>query len=205
MRSSALVFGLCLAALPASTRADQLIQIPTADRVETVRAEYLHRAEGENQGYGTFLVRTGLAYELMFRYYNNFDDDSGVEGGGLFQLLPDGIVTPGIAVGLWDVTNSTPFGRRAFFVLTKSLRPGQLGVPEFLERVQLTLGTGTGRFSGLLAGLRVDLPSHFSLVGEFDARRFNAGLWFTPSETISLKAELQNGEPYIGGTLRVTF
>jgi hypothetical protein len=199
-----LATGVILAA-PAAARADQLIQIPTADLVRGLSGEYKHRIEGNDEGYGTLLVPVGSAYELMFRYYNNEDREHRIEGGGQLQLLPDGVIAPGVALGVWDVTNSSPWGRRAFLVMTKSLRPGQLGVPRFLPGAQVTLGTGTGRFSGLLAGLRVDLPARLSLVGEFDARRLNAGIWFTPIRPITLKAELQNGNPYVGGELHLAF
>src|SRR3712207_7305021 len=59
---------------------------------------------------------------------------------------------------------TTLFRSRAFLVVSKSLEQGQLGIPRPIERVQLTLGTGTGRFSGILAAARVDLPAHFSLI-----------------------------------------
>jgi hypothetical protein len=78
-------------------------------------------------------------------------------------------------------------------------------VREPLKRLQLTFGTGTGRFSGIFAGLRADLPANFSLVGEYDSRRFNAGIWFTPVRQLTLKAEVQNGNPYIGGQFRLVY
>jgi len=190
---------------PRAARADQLIQIPTADRVSGVRGEYLHRFEGGGEGYATLLVPVGLAFELDFRYYNGFDRSHNLEGGGLFQLLPDGIVTPGVAVGMWDVSDHSPLGRRAFIVVTKSLQQGQLGIPKPFQRVQLTFGTGTGRFTGVLAAARFDLPARFSVVTEYDARRLNVGLWWNPLRPLTLKAELQNNNPFFGGDLRVRF
>jgi hypothetical protein len=190
---------------PAAAPADELIQIPTADRVVGPKVEYLHRAEGRAEGYGTVFFPAGLSYELMFRYYKNFDRRHRVEGGAQMQLLPDGIVTPGVALGIWDVTNSSPMGRRAFLVLTKSLEAGQLGVPKPFQRVQLNVGVGTGRFGGPLAGIRADLPAGFSLVGEYDARRLNFGLWFNPVPAFSLRGELQNGNPFVGAELHASF
>lgn len=197
------VFGVAAILLTAgSARADQLIQIPTADRVPGFAAEYLHRVEGRSEGYGTAFIPAGLAFELMFRHYNNLDFSHDVEGGGMLQLLPDGIVTPGIAVGVWDVTNSSPWGRRAFLVLTKGIDQGQWGAPPFIRRTQLTLGLGTGRFGGPLAGIRFDLPARFSLIAEYDSRRLNAGVRFSPVKPLILKAELQNGIPFVGGEFR---
>jgi hypothetical protein len=205
--SLALLLGVLLCSVLAATgaRADQLIQIPTADRASGPELEYLHRVSGADEGYGTLFAPVGTAYELMARYYNNLDHSHNIEVGGMFQLLPDGVVTPGIALGLWDVTDSTPWGRRAFFVITKSLKQGQFLIPKPIQRVQFTFGAGTGRFGGVLAGARVDLPVHVSLVSEYDARRLNVGLWYTPARAVSLKAELQNGNPYVGGELRARF
>lgn len=199
----ALAAGLLLT--PMAARADELIQIPTADLVPALTTEYKHRLKGNSEGYGSLRFPAGQAYELDFRYYNNEDHENNVEGGGLFQLLPDGVVTPGIALGVWDVTNSSRWGRRGFLVITKGLEPGQLFVREPIQRLQLTFGTGTGRFSGIFAGLRADLPARFSLIGEYDSRRFNAGLWYTPIRQVTLKAELQNGNPYFGGQFRLAY
>ncbi len=186
-------------------KADELIQIPTADRVSGPELEYIHRASGHDEGYATLFAPVGTAYELMARYYNNFHGSHNVEVGGMFQLLPDGVVTPGIALGLWDISDSSPLGRRAFFVLTKSLKQGQFFVPRPIRRLQLTLGAGSGRFGGILAGARADLPAHFSLVTEYDARHLNVGLWYNPARAISLKGELQNGSAFVGAEARARF
>ncbi|MFN3652038.1 MAG: hypothetical protein ACK47B_20880 [Armatimonadota bacterium] len=194
-----------LAGWPSAASADQLIQVPTADRVTDPTFEYKRRLDEVSEGYGTALINAGLAYELMFRYYDNEDGQHRIEGGGMLQLLPDGVITPGVALGVWDLTNSSPWGRRGFLVLSKSLRPGQLGIPEGVERVQLTLGLGTGRLSGVFAGVRVDVAERVSLIAEYDARRLNAGLWVTLLKPLTFKAELQNGNPYLGGELRLRF
>ncbi|MCC2670254.1 MAG: protein of unknown function rane lipoprotein [Armatimonadetes bacterium] len=184
-----LLSGGVLLSAPTPAQADELIQIPTADLVPGLTAEYKHRLSGNDEGYASLRFPAGLAYELDFRYYNNEDNDNGVEGGGLFQLLPDGVVTPGIALGVWDVTNSSRWGRRGFLTVTKGLQPGQLFVREPLRRLQLTFGTGTGRLSGIFAGLRADLPAHLSLIAEYDSRRFNAGIWYTPIRPFSPRSK----------------
>lgn len=205
MKLSHVALAGCLLAPIAAAHADELIHIPTADLVPALTTEYKHRLQGNSEGYGSLRFAAGQAYELDFRYYNNEDHENNVEGGGLFQLLPDGVVTPGIALGMWDVTNSSRWGRRAFIVMTKGLEPGQLFIREPIQRLKLSFGTGTGRFSGIFAGIKADLPARFSLVGEFDARRFNAGIWYTPVRQLTLKAELQNGNPYFGGQFRLAY
>lgn len=199
-----LTFGLALQGA-ATACADQLIQIPTADRAPGIRTEYLHRFQGPDQGYGTVVAPLGLAYELMGRYYNGLDNSHNLEIGGQLQLLPDGVVTPAVSLGVWDITNSAPWGRRGYLALTKGIERGQFGLPRPFRRAQLTLGTGTGRLSGVFAGLRLDLPANISLVTEYDARRLNLGFWISPVRSLSLKAELQNGEPFFGGELRKRF
>jgi hypothetical protein len=188
-----------------SAHADQLIQIPTADIVPGATGEYLHQTEGDDAGYGTVFLPAGKQYELMFRWYNDYAQQHRLEGGGQFQILPDGVVTPGLAVGMWDVTNSSPKGRRAFLMLTKHVDRGDFSLPKFLPPMQLNFGVGSGKFSGPLAGLRIKLPAHLDLVAEYDARRLNAGLWYSPIRHLTLKAELQNGEFFFGGTLRSRF
>ncbi len=199
------VAGGLLASTATPAKADQLIQTPTADRSLGPRLEYKHRVDGTNEGYASAVVPVGLAYELLFRYYNNENGQYRIEGGGQLQLLPDGVITPGVAVGMWDITNSSPWGRRSFLVLTKSLRSGQIGIPEGIDRVQLNFGFGTGRFSGLFASARVDVLKRVSFVTEYDTRRLNVGLWVTPVDAVTLKAELQNGNPYLGGDVTLRF
>src|SRR5207237_9164374 len=65
MKGRSLLFTLPLcptagAPLPAA-RADQLIQIPTADRVSAPTFEYLQRVDGQDEGYGTVLAPAGRA------------------------------------------------------------------------------------------------------------------------------------------------
>jgi hypothetical protein len=205
---TALMWGAVLAGAlyAAPARADQLIQIPTANRVEVPTFEYLQRVDGSDEGYATGFVPLGQSFEIMGRYYNNLDKEHRIEAGGMFQLLPDGYVTPGVAVGIWDITNHSPWGRRFFFVLTKSLRQGQWGlVPKPIQRVEFTVGTGSGRFTGLLAGAKVVLPFKLGLIAEYDARRLNVGATWNPVTPLTLKAQLQNGTPYLGGELAFKF
>lgn len=185
--------------------AEQLIQIPTAERARGARGEYLYRPGAGGEGYGSLLLPVGQAHELLIRYYDGLDRSHNIEAGGMFQLLPDGIVTPGIAAGLWDVTNSGPWGRRGFLVLTKGAEQGQFGLPRLVRRAELTLGLGTGRLGPVLAGVAVELPWRARLVAEYDARRLNAGLEFRPIRPLSLKTQLQNGNFFFGGDLTVHF
>jgi len=189
-------------ALASGAQADQLIQIPTADRVRGATLEYLYRADGEKEGYGSLLFPAGLGFEVHVRHYNGLDRAYRFEGGGQLQILPDGILTPGLSVGMWDVTNSSPWGRRAFVVITKALDQERWPLPPLLNRAQVTLGVGTGRFWGPLAGVRADFPGRVTLVAEYDSRRLNAGFWWAPLKPVTLKAELQNGNPFVGAEFR---
>ena len=55
------------------------------------------------------------------------------------------------------------------------------------------------------SGIKVNLPAHLDLIAEYDARRFNTGIWYSPMKHLTLKAELQNGEFFFGGSLRSKF
>ena len=201
---AAVALGLCALLSPStSVSADELIQLPTADRSTAPTAGYRRRFNGPNEGYGTITLPATPLGELLFRYYDREDGKRRAEIGGQFQVLPDGLVTPGLSVGMWDVGNNGPWGRRAFLVLTKNLTPfGQIPIPKPFERVQFNIGAGTGRFGGAFSSVRADLPGKISLIGEFDSRRLNAGIWLRPLRQLTLKGELQNGNPYLGFEIR---
>ncbi|MBI3910089.1 MAG: hypothetical protein HY320_04045 [Armatimonadetes bacterium] len=190
-----------LALMAARARADKLILIPTAD-LGGYSAEYLQRTRGADEGIATVTFPTGPLVEALIRYNRNLDRSHNVEAGGTFQLLPQGYGTPSLAVGIWDITNDGPPGRRAFLVITKNFTRDDF-VPAPLREIQTTLGIGTGRLGGPFLGVRASLPARLSLIGEWDSQRFNAGLWWTPIRGLTLKGELHNGNPFLGGRIQV--
>jgi len=92
-------------------RADKLIWIPTAGISHLGQVEYMTEADG-NRGVLTGQVGVAKQFELLVRHYRNFSTSDKTEVGGQFTILPEGFATPGIAIGVWDVAEDGPRGRR---------------------------------------------------------------------------------------------
>ena len=197
---------LVAAALASGTRpavADKLLRIPTAERAGW-SVEHLERTEGADEGFTALTLPLGTLYEGSIRYNRDFDGSHALEIGGMAQLIPQSFGFPAIAVGVWDVTNSGPDGRRFFLALTRDFEQDEF-LPRALRPIQATLGIGTDRLGGPFAGLRWRVASGVSLLGEYDSRRFNAGLWWSPTPALTLKGELHNGDPFVGARLQFAF
>jgi len=197
------VLALGLLAFAAPARADQLIQIPTAD-LSPWSAEATFRLDGVDERYYSLRGPVGVAGEFFLRYYANLDKSYDTAIGGQLQLLPQGFGTPSLSVGVWDAFNVGPYGRRFFLILSKNFTELD-SVPTFLHGTDIHFGFGTGRFGTVLLGVRRRLPGGFSLVAEFDSRRWNEGLWWQPVNFLRLRGEFQNGTPFVGGNLMVQF
>jgi hypothetical protein len=183
-----------LLATAAPARADKLILIPTAD-VEGFRGEFMSGSEAVG-GVTTAQLGLGRYFEVMGRRYQ-FRLDEQTEVGGQLQVLPEGFVTPGLALGVWDVGNETRRGRRMFGVLSKRI-PGVHFIPTVFRSLRLHMGAGTGRLSTLFMGAHVGLPWGFSLAMEGTGSDFNAGLWWSPARIVRIKAETWDGEFFFG-------
>lgn len=197
---------LVAAALAGGTRpaaADKLLRIPTAERAGW-SLEHLERVEGPDEGFSTLTLPLGALYEGFLRYNRDFDRSHALEVGGMAQLIPQSFGFPSIGVGVWDVTNSGPDGRRFFLALTRDFEHDEF-LPPALRRLQATVGIGTDRLGGLFAGVRWRAATAVSLLGEYDSRRFNAGLWWSPTPVLTLKGELHNGDPFVGARVELRF
>jgi hypothetical protein len=51
-------------------------------------------------------------------------------------------------------------------------------------------------------GGQIGFPFGFGLYGEYDARKFNAGISWSPIGVLRLKAESWNGRVFVGAQLR---
>jgi hypothetical protein len=187
------VLALVLVAAPA--RADKLILIPTAD-VEGIRGEFMSGPDS-NGNVATAQIGLGRYFELLGRRYHTPGGDNQTEVGGQLQILPEGFVTPGLAIGAWDVADETKAGRRIFGVLSKEI-PGVQFAPTVVRSLRLHLGAGTGRLSSVFLGAHVGLPVGLSLAMEATGDGFNAGLWWSPIRAVRLKAESWDGEFFFG-------
>jgi len=191
---------LALALSPGVARADKLIWIPTAGISRLVQAEFMTYTNG-NQYVATGQIGLGKQFELLIRHYHGFEHDDSTEVGGQFTVLPEGFATPGVAVGVWDVADDGPRGRRIFAVVSKTVplvHQASLGLTD----LKLHAGIGSNRLSGIFLGGELGLPAKFAFYAEYDARDFNAGLSWTPISLLRLKVESWDGHVFAGAQLR---
>lgn len=191
--------GIVLALSAGSARADRLIWIPTAD-VSRPSIEYMTDPFGK-RGVATGQFGLGKQFELLVRDYRHFTSSDKVEVGGQFTVLPEGIATPGIALGVWDVADNGPRGRRVFGVVTKSL-PLVNKLPTGFHDIKVSAGIGSNQLSGVFLGGQIGIPFGFGLYGEYDTRHFNAGISWSPIGILRLKAESWGGKLFVGAQLR---
>jgi hypothetical protein len=191
--------GIALALSTEVARADRLIWIPTAG-ISRPSIEYMTDPFGK-RGVATGQIGLGKQFELLVRHYKDFARSSSTEVGGQFTILPEGFATPGIALGVWDVANDGPRGRRVFGVLSKSL-PLVNKLPVGFHDIKVHAGVGSGKLSGVFVGGQAGFPFGFGIYGEYDTRHFNAGLSWSPIGIVHLKAESWGGRLFVGAQLR---
>jgi hypothetical protein len=191
-------YAAALALCAGGARADRLIWIPTASTAR-LQAEYMTEPGG-NRGVITGQFGLGKQFELLARHYRNFESKDRTEVGGEFVVLPEGIVTPGVALGVWDVADEGPRGRRIFGVVTKTV-PVINKLPVGIHDIKVHAGVGSGSLSGIFLGGQVGLPLGFRVYAEYDARSFNAGLSWSPIAPLRLKAESWDGTVFVGAQL----
>jgi hypothetical protein len=192
--TAALVFSCGVA------RADRLIWTPTAGISRLGQVEYMTEADGK-RGVLTGQIGVAKQFELLVRNYRNFSSGDKTEVGGQFTILPEGFATPGIALGVWDVGDNGPRGRRVFGVVSKSL-PVINMLPVGFHDIKLHAGIGSNQLSGVFAGGEVGFPFGFGAYAEYDTRHVNAGLSWSPISLIRLKAESWSGRVFVGAQLR---
>jgi hypothetical protein len=191
------------AALALSTgiaRADRLIWIPTAGVSRLGQVEYMTEADGK-RGVLTGQIGVAKQFELLVRNYRNFSSGDKTEVGGQFTVLPEGFATPGIALGVWDVGDNGPRGRRVFGVVSKTL-PVLNMLPVGFHDIKLHAGIGSNQLSGVFVGGEAGFPFGFGAYAEYDTRHVNAGLSWSPIPLIRLKAESWGGRVFVGAQLR---
>lgn len=191
---------LALALSPGVARADKLIWIPTAGISRLVQAEFMTNTNGK-RNVVTGQIGLGKQFELLVRHYHGFESDDSTEVGGQFTVLPEGFATPGVAIGVWDIADDGPRGRRIFGVVSKTVplvHKASLG----MTNLRLHAGIGSNRLSGIFLGGELGLPAGFALYAEYDARDVNAGLSWTPVSLLRLKVESWDGHVFAGAQLR---
>lgn len=121
-------------------------------------------------GRGTVATDSDLPEDPTRTLGNDLARD--ISANAQFLLLEDKSWWPGIAVGLQDIGGGAQYFRSGYMVLSKSL----------FGRVRGTFGVGTGPdvLKGPFGGVEVALNRFVTLLGEYDADNFNAGVRLFP-------------------------
>lgn len=183
-------------AAPSVNGSTGLINIPTADvlRSGQLSLGYYHLQDG---GVGSFNTNVAPNLELgvaAFRYDGQSNKNY---FNAKFALLPETILTPGVAVGVEDISNSEQ--RSVYAVASKALPFG----------FRIHVGTGDGRFNGVFAGLektinplsvitgRNAFPAT-TLIAEYDGKTMNYGARLSIVPGLKLDAGIRNHGGYVG-------
>jgi Bacterial putative lipoprotein (DUF940). len=194
-----LVFAVPAFAAPTVNGSSGQINNPSADVLQEGQfaAGYYHLKGG---GVGVFdmnllpNVEVGVA---GFRY-----DDSGLNKTFLnakFGLLPETVLTPGVAVGVEDIAAERE--RSCYAVASKALPLG----------FRIHAGVGNGRFDGMFAGIEKTINPISALTGnstfpattliaEFDGHTMNYGARVSIVPGLKLDAGWREHSAYFGVT-----
>jgi hypothetical protein len=190
-----LTVGPVLAA-PSVNGSTGLINSPTADvlRPGQISLGYYHLKDG---GVGSFNTNLAPNLELgvaAFRY----DGQSNKNYiNGKFAIVPETVLTPGLAIGMEDIGNKDQ--RSAYAVVSKALPFG----------FRIHAGTGNGRFNGVFAGIEKTInplsivtgnnafPAT-TLIAEYDGKTMNYGARMSVIPGLKLDAGVRNHDGYIG-------
>jgi hypothetical protein len=181
--------------LSAAAQADRIIFAPSATKVlfKNVRLEHMWEPTKRDR-HDTFLA-AGLTKDIEVEFQlHRFDRSISLGTFGLSYLFVPAIVdtAPGIAFGIQDAMDRTRDGRMYYFALT--YRMGLDGDFNSKTPMELTLGGGFGRRSGMFMGVQLPFTWQFRLLAEHDLRRVNAGFEFRPFQGFAARAVWREGQ-----------
>lgn len=194
------VLGLALAApvsaSPSFLGPTGLLNTPTALTTPMLSYDaYFHAGEnfltyGANFGVTSALELGGTIFD---------PDNGGNEAlfNGKYTLTRDTIATPGIAIGVIDVTDS--IDTSAYLVLTKGFGRVALGGGSGFG-LRAHAGYGTGIFDdNVFGGAELLLGDRLSIIGEYDGLDFNFGASFRVGHGVQIKGGLFDGDQFAAG------
>jgi hypothetical protein len=186
-------------ALAAVGLADRLVTVPTGVKLRDRTAKFELRTERSGNPVARFDAAVGHSWELGIRTAKT--DFTGSLSYN--YLLPLVDLTPGIALGLDDLSNVTEEGRGAYLAFTFFL--GNTG--EFNQDIptEFTFGFWARRKGGLFLGASVPIAQPFRIVAEHDSRRLWAGFDIRPVKDASLKVMFSETSPSISFSYQTRF
>ncbi|MEP0766370.1 MAG: hypothetical protein HRF45_07520 [Fimbriimonadia bacterium] len=103
---------------------------------------------------------------------------------------------PGISVGVLDVLGHTKAGRAPYLAFSYSLP--MMNAAAWEKDFLLHFGFGSGAIGGVFAGFEFPLTNNFTLWGEHDSRRINAGAQWTPSRGLGIRLFMSDSRAWFG-------
>lgn len=195
---------LVLAAAGAS--ADRIIFAPTGTKLlnHQVRLEYFSQFR-HNDRYDSYLgvgVTKDIEAELVL---NRFASDATLGTMNVsYQFTPPLVDTaPGLSFGAQDIMDRTPDGRMYYVAFT--YRVGLDGTYNSRSPLELTVGGGFGRRSGLFAGVQIPFTWQFRFLAEHDTKRVTAGVEYRTSWGLALRAAWRQDQTFLGARYTMRF
>ncbi len=192
MRSPAVLLALSLAGVAS---ADRIFIVPTGSKIllNTIRAEYRYEPSRPTN-YSAYLGM-GLTKEIELELITDrFGPDAALGSFNFSYTFLNPIVdtSPGISFGVQDGLDRTEFGRMYYLAL--SYRMSQDGRYTEHAPVELTLGGGFGRRSGIFVGLQVPFTWHFRGFVEHDTRRLTTGFEYRVFKGFAVRTMFRYGQ-----------
>lgn len=196
MTCAFLMIGMPALAAPSMNGSTGLINSPTADvlRLGQFSLGYYQLKDGGVSTFSTNLAPNIEVGVSGFRYESQQNkNDLHVK----FALMPEQILTPGIALGVEGVgSHDKP---SLYGVASKALPFG----------FRIHAGLGNGRFSGFFVSIEKTInPRNIrrsghsfpvtTLIGEYDGKNMNYGARLTLSQGLKLDVGLRNHDGYVG-------
>jgi hypothetical protein len=201
MQKSILIMIACLgtfsqaSAAPATTGTTGNIDTPSADVLRPGQASiaYYKLSEGNDIAFGVNIAKNIELSGAKQEYKNAVaETDLNLKYG----VLHEGILTPGVAVGIEDITNQKE--RTVYAVMSKGLPLG----------LRVHAGIGNGRYDGLFFAVEKKLiPMSIggvfpdtSLIIENNGHAMNYGLRMSIAAGLKLDAGWRDNASYVGFT-----
>lgn len=113
------------------------------------------------------------------------------------SMLPETTMTPGVGIGIWDVTGKTSFGKGYYMAVTKSV-PLTKQLPLPVQDVKIHGGYGINGIDGLFGGAEASLPLGIKLYAEYFQHDINYAVGWNPAPTLQLKVQVLDGDTFYG-------
>ncbi|GMB01308.1 YjbH domain-containing protein [Pelosinus sp. IPA-1] len=183
-------------AAPSVNGSTGLINNPSADvlREGQVSLGYYHLKDG---GVGIFNTNIAPNLELGVAGFRYDGQQNKNLVNAKFALVPETVLSPGLAVGVEDIGNNNK--RSSYAVASKALPLG----------FRIHAGVGNGRFDGVFAGIEKTInpvsiltgnnafPAT-TLIAEYDGKNMNYGARMSIVPGLKLDAGWRNHDGYVG-------